>query len=123
MAGGCWICNPLCGRCQPAPKKSGGCPSCGTVTIFDKTDIIAGAPLLCKKCGKDLGEMVRPKTVRCASSGLLCAYPCGKSRTAHSQFGHQVCERNTPPTPAQAAEAERRIAREGVEASEQGPCA
>lgn len=103
MAGGCWICNPLCGRCQPAPKKSGKCPACNTVTIFDKLDIIAGKKLACKKCGHDMSELVRPEVVRCQYSGLLCAYPCGKAVKSHSQFGYQACERNTPPSQAQGA--------------------
>lgn len=98
MPGGCWICNPLCGKCQPAPKKSGKCPSCGTCTIFDRTEVTAGAPLLCKKCGEDLTSLVRPAPLRCNYSGLVCAYPCGKGASAHPEHGYQVCRRNTPPT-------------------------
>ena len=68
MPGGCWICNPLCGKCQPAPKKS------------------------------DLTALVRPEPLRCNYSGLVCAYPCGKGASAHPEHGYQVCRRNTPPT-------------------------
>lgn len=97
MPGGCWVCNPFCGKCQPAPKKSARCPACGACTIFDRRDIVAGADLLCKACGADMASLVRPEPVRCAYSGLSCAYPCGKS-TAHPEDGsYRVCERNTPP--------------------------
>lgn len=96
MPGGCWICNPFCGKCQPAPKKSGTCPSCGTATIFDRHDIIDGMDLRCKKCGADMNELVRPKPVKCNFSGLVCAYPCGKSASVTSELGYQLCKRNTP---------------------------
>ena len=52
--GGCWICNPWCGKCQPPPFRPGNCPDCGTLTVFEKAQVIAGGPLLCKKCGKDI---------------------------------------------------------------------
>lgn len=98
MPGGCWVCNPLCGKCQPAPKKSGNCPTCGTCTIFDRVEISAGETLLCKKCGEDLTPLVRPKTIRCQYSGLVCIYPCGKGTNSRSDHGFQVCKRNTPPS-------------------------
>ena len=97
MPGGCWVCNPFCGKCQPAPKKSGTCPVCTTVTIFDRRDIIDGAELRCKKCGADLSSGVRPKPVHCTYSGLMCAYPCGKSTAHPEEGGVRICERNTPP--------------------------
>mgnify|MGYP007024218409 CR=1 FL=1 len=97
MAGGCWVCNPFCGKCQPAPKKSAQCPECGTCTIFDRRDIIAGADLQCKKCGADLSEIARPKPVLCSYSGLTCAYPCGKSTSSHDDDSFRLCKRNTPP--------------------------
>lgn len=97
MPGGCWVCNPFCGKCQPAPKKSATCPSCGMVTIFDRMDIIAGEELVCKKCGSDQSAFVRPETITCSYSGLRCAYPCGKGTTARPEHGFQVCKRNTPP--------------------------
>lgn len=98
MPGGCWVCNPLCGKCQPAPKKACTCPSCGTCTVFDRHDIMEGKPLLCKKCGEDLAPLVKPKVVRCNHSGLLCAYPCGKSTAPRHDLGFQICKRNTPPS-------------------------
>ena len=97
MPGGCWVCNPLCGKCQPAPKKSGRCPECGMCTIFDCEVIKSGAELHCKKCGADLTELVRPETVKCNFSGLWCAYPCGKGTSSHPENGYQICRRNTPP--------------------------
>ena len=100
MPGGCWICNPMCGKCQPAPMKAGKCPDCGTTTVFERPDILAGKTLLCKKCGKDLTGEVRPDVVRCNYSGKLCAYPCGKSRSPKHEYGDQPCERNTPPSQA-----------------------
>ncbi|MEG0990652.1 hypothetical protein [Gordonibacter sp.] len=100
MPGGCWVCNPLCGKCQPPPKKSGRCPTCGTYTIFDRTDIIANKLLLCKKCGEDLSTQVRPQPLRCNYSGRICVYPCGKGANAHPQRGYQVCRRTTPPDEA-----------------------
>ena len=100
MPGGCWICNPMCGKCQPAPMKAGKCPDCGTTTVFERPDILAGKTLLCKKCGKDLTDEVRPDVVRCNYSGKLGAYPCGKSRSPKHEYGDQPCERNTPPPQA-----------------------
>lgn len=97
MAGGCWVCNPMCGKCQPAPKKSFVCPACGTCTIFDRfTQIQAGARLVCRKCGLDVTESVRPKPVTCNFSGLMCAYPCGKATSADAGKPKQKCLKNTP---------------------------
>ncbi|WP_165055268.1 MULTISPECIES: hypothetical protein [unclassified Adlercreutzia] len=68
------------------------------MTIFDKRDIVAGAQLACKKCGEDLNQDVRPSVVRCGFSGLMCAYPCGKSASHNLGEGaYRVCEKNTPP--------------------------
>ena len=97
MPGGCWICNPMCGKCQPAPLKSATCPECGTLNVFEREPIIAGADLLCKKCGFDLAPEVRPKVVKCNYSGYVCAYPCGNSRVPKHEHGDMPCERNTPP--------------------------
>ena len=96
--GGCWICNPWCGKCQPPPFRPGNCPDCGTLTVFEKAQVIAGGPLLCKKCGKDLSYMCRPKVVLCNYSGKLCAYSCVKSVSPKHDWGDQPCERNTPPS-------------------------
>lgn len=98
MAGGCWICNPMCGKCQPAPMKAGKCSDCGTTTVFERLVIMSGAKLLCKKCGKDLTAQVVPEVVRCNYSGKLCAYPCGKSKSPKHDHGDLPCERNTPPS-------------------------
>lgn len=97
MAGGCWVCNPMCGKCQPAPKKSRVCSECGTCTIFDRRDILSGARLTCKGCGKDLTDEVRPAPLRCNFSGLVCAYPCGKATSADPLKPNQLCLKNTPP--------------------------
>lgn len=53
-------------------------------------------PLLCKKCGENLSDAVRPKPITCNYSGLVCAYPCGKGTSQTPSIGHQVCMRNTP---------------------------
>ena len=98
MPGGCWICNPMCGKCQPAPLKSATCPDCGKVNVFERPAIMAGEDLLCAGCGLDLSAAVRPKVVRCNYSGLLCAYPCGKSTSPRHDYGDMPCERNTPPS-------------------------
>lgn len=96
MPGGCWICNPMCGKCQPAPLKSTTCEDCGTLNIFERSEVLSDDRLLCKKCGKDLTDIVTPKTVVCNYSGYVCAYPCGNSKVP--KHDHQPCERNTPPT-------------------------
>ena len=88
----------MCGKCQPAPMKSAVCDECGTVNIFQRLDIMEKDKLLCKKCGLDLTDRVRPKVTRCNYSGLLCAYPCGKSTSPRHDFGDMPCERNTPPS-------------------------
>ena len=98
MPGGCWICNPMCGKCQPPPLKAGNFPDCGTTTVFERKTVESKEPLLCKKCGKDLSELVRPKVVKCNYSGKLCAYPCGKSTSPRHDWGDQPCQRNTPPS-------------------------
>ena len=98
MPGGCWICNPMCGKCQPAPLKSGRCPDCGTANVFERPKILSGSTLLCKKCGKDMTDLIKPDVVRCNYSGKFCAYPCGKSTSPKHERGDQPCERNTPPS-------------------------
>lgn len=95
MPGGCWICNPMCGKCQPAPIKSTTCKDCGTLNLFERPVILAGEALLCKKCGRDLSDEIRPKPVLCNYSGYVCAYPCGNSKVP--EHGNIPCERNTPP--------------------------
>ena len=95
---GCWICNPMCGRCQPTAFKSCNCPDCGTLNIFERSKVISGDVLLCKSCGADLTDLVRPEVVRCAYSGKLCAYPCGKSKSPKHEHGDLPCKRNTPPS-------------------------
>ena len=96
MPGGCWICNPMCGKCQPAPLKSTNCPDCNTLNVFERPAILAGDPLTCKKCGRDLGPEVRPKPVHCNYSSWVCAYPCGNSQNPKKNT--QKCERNTRPS-------------------------
>lgn len=93
----CWVCNPMCGRCQPTPKKPGLCPDCNTINLYDRAEVIAGGPLVCEKCGKDLSDIARPKPIRCNYSGLVCIYPCGKSTSPSPSTGFQPCKRNTPP--------------------------
>lgn len=95
---GCWICNPMCGKCQPTAYKAGVCPYCKTMTMFGRREVIAGGPLKCKKCGTDIREVVQPEVVRCNYSGKLCAYPCGKSTSPKHEHGDLPCERNTPPS-------------------------
>ncbi|HBT96035.1 MAG TPA: hypothetical protein DEB24_08210 [Coriobacteriia bacterium] len=97
MPGSCWVCNPFCGKCQPAPVKSGRCPDCGGCTVFKREDILADGALLCKTCGADLSELVRPQAIRCNYSGNVCVYPCGKGRGEVPKLGHQICRRNTAP--------------------------
>ena len=98
MPGGCWICNPMCGKCQPAPLKSATCPACGTLNIFERERVLSKDPLVCKGCGEDLTDMVRPKPVKCNYSGYICAYPCGNSKSPRHDHGDMPCERNTPPS-------------------------
>lgn len=85
----------MCGKCQPAPLKAATCELCGTTTVFTRDAVMSKDPLLCKGCGNDLAEEVRPKPVVCNYSGYVCAYPCGNSRVPKRD--HQRCERNTPP--------------------------
>lgn len=96
MPGGCWICNPMCGKCQPAPIKSTTCKECGTLNLFERPEILAGGKLVCKKCGTDLTDEIRPKPVICNYSGLVCAYPCGNSTVP--KHDNIKCERNTAPS-------------------------
>lgn len=98
MPGGCWVCNPLCGKCQPPPKKSGHCPECGACTLFDRDEILGGGSLACRSCGHDLTLSVRPQPIQCNYSGMACAYPCGKGRGETPTLGYQTCKRNTPLT-------------------------
>ena len=93
--GGCWICNPFCGKCQPSPYKSYTCEDCGSLNVVDKAKIISGDPIVCKGCGKDIADKVRPKPAVCNYSGLICFYPCGKSQVPDKD--NQRCERNTRP--------------------------
>lgn len=98
MPGGCWICNPMCGKCQPAPMKSETCPDCGALNIFERATVLGEDDLLCSRCGRDLSDSVRPKPVKCNYSGLICAYPCGNSTVPRHDHGDMVCLRNTPPS-------------------------
>lgn len=97
MPGGCWICNPMCGRCKPPAYKSVKCPECGALNIIQKADVIERTGLACKRCAHDLTEEVVPKPIRCKFSGLVCAYPCGKSVSGKEEYGNNKCEFNTPP--------------------------
>jgi hypothetical protein len=97
MPGGCWVCNPLCGKCQPPALKDGFCPECNKHTVFKRGDILGDDPLLCKTCGNDLSGIVRPETLLCAYSGLRCTYPCGKAKGKTPTNGYQICLRNTKP--------------------------
>ena len=99
MPGGCWICNPMCGRCRPPAYRSCTCAICGMLNIFPRQDVVRKEGLFCKRCGADLASEVVPKVVRCKYSGLVCAYPCGNSTSSHREFGNAVCEMNTPPDP------------------------
>lgn len=95
---GCWICNPMCGKCQPPALKSHKCPECGETTVFEKAAIKGGETLRCKKCGYDMTDLVVPVPIRCNYSGKICAYPCGKSTSPKHDLGYQPCLRNTPPS-------------------------
>ncbi len=94
--GGCWICNPFCGKCQPAPFKSYTCQDCNSVNIVEKKKILEPGSIYCKGCGNDITAHVRPKPVLCNYSGLICAYPCGRSTVPNKDSQH--CERNTRPS-------------------------
>ena len=102
MPGGCRVCNPLCGMCQPALVKVAECPACGERTVFQRSEVVAamrnGHPLACERCGLDLAELVKPAVVGCGYSGKLCAYPCGKSATHRRGGSFRPCEFNTQPT-------------------------
>jgi hypothetical protein len=102
MPGGCWVCNPICGKCKPPAKKAGSCNVCGFVTVFDKTDIVLKQSLCCKMCGADLSLLVVPAPVCCSYCGQWCAYPCGKGTGPEPKIGLQKCahiSRVAPPAP------------------------
>lgn len=103
----CMVCNPFCDNCRPALKKSVFCPECGKVTVFTKQTILSGGELLCKRCGEDLSNLVRPAVVRCEYSGLDCAYPCHKG--INYEGGSGTCEYNTPPNVNGASLAKRAL--------------
>lgn len=90
------FCNPFCGRCKPATKKLLNCPSCGGSASFDREDIIAGTSLSCPHCGLNPTELARPIPVFCNHSGLVCAYPCGKSLGKKPGGGYLACSKNVP---------------------------
>lgn len=113
MPGGCWICNPMCGRCRPPAYRSCTCAICGMLNIFPRQDVVRKEGLFCKRCGADLASEVVPKVVRCKYSGLVCAYPCGNSTSSHREFGNAVCEMNTPPDPRQPRQGPRMAAGNG----------
>lgn len=101
MPSGCCVCNPFCGKCQPAPFKSTHCPECNTVNLFTRHQLLQDDVLACKKCGYDLEAEIRPKVTYCRHSGLLCAYPCSRcSVVPPEEFETLSCERNTPPSKA-----------------------
>lgn len=97
MTRGCQLCNPVCGKCQPTPRKIGNCPTCKTCNIYARDEVLSGNPTLCKKCGADLSEQVIPKALLCNFSGLVCVYPCGRSVGEIPRFGYQTCMMNTAP--------------------------
>lgn len=93
----CWVCNPVCGGCQPPRKKTVFCPQCGALSLFDITIQAPPIPRRCASCGLDVTGLATPETVHCINSGLLCANPCGYHLKAPISGTPTACAHNTPP--------------------------
>ena len=93
----CISCNPMCGHCHPPKLRAVFCPDCGEYNLFKI--IVCDPPLerLCKKCGRDLTQLATPKTVRCKSTGMLCANPCHRSAVEPNGKARHICRENSPP--------------------------
>ena len=91
---GCWLCNPLCGRCKP-PWRKCICPECGQAVLVEKKKYLAADHINCDSCGADVTDVIYVEPVKCGFSGWWCAYPCGKSKRDYSEE-HGRCTFNTP---------------------------
>ncbi|UWG99069.1 hypothetical protein LPY66_09895 [Dehalobacter sp. DCM] len=87
---GCWVCNPLCGRCRKEEKAPKKCPNCGTFHIrgFYQNN-------QCNHCGSDLGDGSR-ESVHCLYSGLMCSTPCKRYRIALPNGMLNPCIKHKP---------------------------
>ena len=91
----CMICNPICGKCKPPERRMVVCPECEKLSLFEKHDIFDGEKKLCPRCGTEVTELLRIEPITCKYSGLICAYPCGRS-TDDSRGVFLPCMSNTP---------------------------
>lgn len=88
---GCWACNPYCGNCKPPKERPLKCLVCGTYN-FDFE-----VRKECKKCGAVLPERIKPPTVMCLRSGLICCNPCNRYKIKLRDGKTVPCHQNTPP--------------------------
>jgi hypothetical protein len=70
--GGCWVCNPFCGKCKP-PVIRLQCPECSKYYFPELSK-----EKQCKKCGTVLPEWIPPQAIWCAYIEQMCAKPCGR---------------------------------------------
>ncbi|UWG96721.1 hypothetical protein LPY66_17850 [Dehalobacter sp. DCM] len=71
---GCWVCNPLCGRCRKELKAPKKCPTCGAYNIRGYY-----VDNKCNQCGNDMGIGYH-RPVRCLYTGLICGRACSRSK-------------------------------------------
>ena len=102
----CWSCNPLCCRCKPPKRKAVTCPSCGRISLLGPDECLGEKSPACKTCGADLAECAEIKPVSCLHSGLECAWPCGKAKSAPKDGKPMRCPTNTPVPPHPACRQE-----------------
>lgn len=94
----CWACSPYCGKCKPPKQMPQLCDSCRTLNFPDRGEVG-----VCKTCGAKLPEVKPRPVVRCLTSGLVCANPCGNSKVRRPDGTTPGCKLNTAPSANQMA--------------------
>ena len=87
--GGCWVCNPFCGKCKPPIKKL-QCPVCGKLNFPELMK-----ENTCSKCGAVLPE-IKEERVWCTFIQQICINPCGKKNAVPADDEPRICEHHTP---------------------------
>ena len=89
--GGCWVCNPFCGKCKP-PIIRKQCPECGRFYFPEMSPEIK-----CKKCGAELPEYIPSPPVWCAFIAQMCAKPCERYTLTSDDGIYKPCAFHTLP--------------------------
>lgn len=99
----CWVCNPMCGGCQPPRKKMVLCPECGYFTMVDLQ--VTSTPKLwtCEQCGHDISADSIPVPRYCMRFDVDCANPCGYRFKPFVTSNQGTCQFHTDLLPGQAA--------------------